>query len=267
MILNRENVSHGALVVGKLGTAPTGAVVGSVNAPPPALDWDALAASTDGYVLTCSAAAPEGVAWVAATSVNYLTSTYILKTADANLANAQVLGSLAGGIMKCAATTGVVSIASAGTDYAAAAGGSGIVTVGTITSGTWHGTAIATGYGGTGAASATLGFDALSPMSALGDLIYGGAAGANQRLAGNTTTTKKFLRQTGNSTASAAPAWDTIVTGDLPSNIVISGSIATNGISSAPAQAAFPGTAGGTDATVINKITAILVALGFCAAS
>jgi hypothetical protein len=44
------------------------------------------------------------------------------------------------------------------------------------------------------------------------------------------------------------------------------GPIAANG-ATPPTQAAFPGTAAGTDAVVINKIVAILVGLGFCAAS
>lgn len=59
--------------------------------------------------------------------------------------------------------------------------------------------------------------EALSnPMTAVGDSIYGGASGAPQRLAGNTTATRKFLRQTGDGTNSAAPAWDTLAAGDLP---------------------------------------------------
>jgi len=61
--------------------------------------------------------------------------------------------------------------------------------------------------GGTGATTAAAGFDALSGMSALGDIIYGGAAGTRTRLAGNTTTTLKYLVQTGDGAASAAPAW------------------------------------------------------------
>ena len=44
-------------------------------------------------------------------------ATYILQVADGDLPNAQDLGSLSGGILKSAATTGVVSIAAAGTDY------------------------------------------------------------------------------------------------------------------------------------------------------
>ena len=55
-----------------------------------------------------------------------------------------------------------------------------------------------------------------NPMTTLGDVVYGGASGAPTRLAGNTTTTKKFLRQTGNGTVSAAPAWDVLVAGDIP---------------------------------------------------
>lgn len=46
-----------------------------------------------------------------------------------------------------------------------------------------------------------------NPMSALGDIIYGGASGVETRLPGNTTTTQKFLTQTGNGTISAAPAY------------------------------------------------------------
>ncbi len=57
----------------------------------------------------------------------------------------------------------------------------------------------------------------------LGDLLYR-AASLWTRLAGNTTSTKKFLRQTGTGAASAAPAWDTLVAGDLPNTAVTPGS-------------------------------------------
>ncbi len=55
-----------------------------------------------------------------------------------------------------------------------------------------------------------------SPMTTLGDIIYENASPAAARLSGNTTTTKKFLTQTGTGTISAVPAWDTIATGDIP---------------------------------------------------
>ncbi len=56
----------------------------------------------------------------------------------------------------------------------------------------------------------------LGTLTTLGDLLYRSASGLS-RLAGNTATTKKFLTQTGSGSASAAPAWDTLVVGDLPS--------------------------------------------------
>ena len=46
-----------------------------------------------------------------------------------------------------------------------------------------------------------------NPMTTLGDSMYAGAGGAAMRLSGNTTTTRKFLTQTGTGSVSAAPAW------------------------------------------------------------
>lgn len=51
---------------------------------------------------------------------------------------------------------------------------------------------------------------------ALGDTLYSSAANTLSKLAGNTTSTKKFLRQTGTGSVSAAPAWDTVVAADIP---------------------------------------------------
>jgi hypothetical protein len=73
--------------------------------------------------------------------------------------------------------------------------------------------------GGTGATTATAAFDALSPTSSLGDLIYRGASN-NVRLAGNATTTRKYLTQTGDGTYSAAPAWGTIAANDVPGSAI-----------------------------------------------
>ncbi len=69
--------------------------------------------------------------------------------------------------------------------------------------------------GGTGQTTAVLGFNALSPVTTLGDTIFRDATN-NVRLAGNITTAKQFLTQTGNGTVSAAPAWAGIVAGDVP---------------------------------------------------
>jgi hypothetical protein len=78
--------------------------------------------------------------------------------------------------------------------------------------------------GGTGQTGASAAYNALSPMTTLGDIEYESAANTASRLAGNTTTTKKFLTQTGNGTISAAPGWNTIAGSDLP--IVVPGTSA-----------------------------------------
>lgn len=60
--------------------------------------------------------------------------------------------------------------------------------------------------------------DTVANSPVLGDVLFGNSTPAWDKLAGNTTSTKKFLRQTGTGTVSAAPAWDTIVNADLPSS-------------------------------------------------
>lgn len=73
----------------------------------------------------------------------------------------------------------------------------------------------------TGTASGNI---ANTVMTTSGDTLYGGSSGTATRLAGNTTGTKKFLTQTGTGTVSAAPGWNTIVSGDVPAiNLATSG--------------------------------------------
>jgi Pectate lyase superfamily protein len=78
---------------------------------------------------------------------------------------------------------------------------------------------VAIGNGGTGQVAANAGFNALAPLTTLGDVIYEDATPKAVRLAGSTSATKQFLTQTGNGTISAAPAWGGIVSGDLPATI------------------------------------------------
>jgi lysophospholipase L1-like esterase len=61
--------------------------------------------------------------------------------------------------------------------------------------------------------------DASITTHALGDLLFGDAIGGMATLAGNATAIKKYLRQTGTGTLSAAPAWDALVESDV-SNLV-----------------------------------------------
>lgn len=49
-----------------------------------------------------------------------------------------------------------------------------------------------------------------NPLTTLGDVIYGASGGTLTRLAGNTATTRKFLRQVGDATNSAAPSWEEV---------------------------------------------------------
>lgn len=78
-------------------------------------------------------------------------------------------------------------------------------------------------HGGTGETTKTEAFDALSPTSALGDLIYGGAAGTGLRLPGNTTIVKKFLTSAGTGAVANAPAWDIIEEEDLDGILIDGG--------------------------------------------
>ncbi len=56
----------------------------------------------------------------------------------------------------------------------------------------------------------------VNPLTTLGDLIYGGVAGATTRLAGYTTSGMAVLTQTGTGAASAAPVWTaTIGSGNI----------------------------------------------------
>jgi hypothetical protein len=90
-----------------------------------------------------------------------------------------------------------------------------------------------------------------NPMTTLGDLIYEDATPTAVRLAGNTTTTKKYLSQTGNGTISAAPSWAQIAFGDL------SGSVASTQM---PALTGDVTTTAGTVATTVGKIQGVAVA-------
>ena len=70
-----------------------------------------------------------------------------------------------------------------------------------------NGSVVSIANGGTGQTSAGAAFNALSPVTTLGDMMYGSAANTVSRLGGNTTGTINFLAQTGTGSVSAAPVW------------------------------------------------------------
>jgi len=125
-------------------------------------------------------------------------ATYITQTADATLTGEQAMGALATGIVKNTTTTGVQSIAAEGTDYYGVGA-----------------TDVAIADGGTGASTATAGFDALSPLTTIGDLLFGGASGTGSRLGGNTAATNLFLRSLGTGAAAQAPTWSAVTKADV----------------------------------------------------
>jgi hypothetical protein len=91
---------------------------------------------------------------------------------------------------------------------------------------------LAIASGGTGQTTALAAFDALSPMTTYGDLVYEGNSGTALRLAGSTSATKRFLTQTGTGTVSAAPAWGQIAAADLAASPVTGAVIGVSGAGS-----------------------------------
>jgi hypothetical protein len=105
-----------------------------------------------------------------------------------------------------------------------ATGSGGAATVGLAASGVGAGSCNACNlsYDAYGRLTAASTGGSAAIVTLLGDTLYATGPGALARLAGNTSATKKFLSQTGDATNSAAPAWGTIATGDLPSSIPLS---------------------------------------------
>lgn len=123
---------------------------------------------------------------------------------------------------------------------------------------------LALNAGGTGisAGSANAAYNALSPMSTVGDLEYESATGVASRLPGNTSATKEFLTQTGTGSVSAAPAWGTIANTDISglTNTQLSGSAAiSNANLAAVAANTIKSNITGSSATPSdNTLTAII---------
>ena len=174
---------------------------------------------------------------------------------DGTIANADIDAAAAIADTKLAtiATAGKVAnsattATSAGTANAIVArDASGNFTAGTITA-TLNGTAnnvsgtVAISNGGTGATTSSGAFDALSPLTTIGDILYAGTGGTDTRLAGNTSATKMFLSSTGTGSAAQAPAWGALAAADIPA--LDAGKITTGTLSNSLVNWAAPGTIG-----------------------
>lgn len=98
----------------------------------------------------------------------------------------------------------------------------------------------------------------------LGDTLYASAANTLSKLAGNTTTTKKYMIQTGTGAASAAPVWGTIDGADVSGNISGSAGSVANALTlgtyltgtSFNGSAAVTATVDATSANTASKVVA-----------
>jgi hypothetical protein len=202
-------------------TAPTfsGALSGNATTATTATAATATAITDDAatnatmYPTWVTTASGNQAQKVSSTKLTFNPSTGALTTttfSGALSGNATTASALAANPSDCGADTYATTIAAngnltcatvtnaglAGSIAASKLVGSDIATVGTITTGTWTGTAVDATHGGTAQTSWTL-----------GDLLYSSATNVLSKLAGNITTTKKYLAQTGNGSVSAAPTW------------------------------------------------------------
>jgi hypothetical protein len=98
----------------------------------------------------------------------------------------------------------------------------------------------------------------------LGDTLYSSAANTLAKLAGNTTTTKKYLVQTGTGAVSAAPSWGTVDGADVTGNISGSAGSVANALTlgtyltgtSFNGSAAVTATVDATSANTASKVVA-----------
>lgn len=105
----------------------------------------------------------------------------------------------------------------------------------------WNAVALNQSGAVSGALGATNGGTGQSAYT-VGDLLYSGVTNTLSKLAGNTTTTKKYLVQTGTGSASAAPLWGTIAGADVTGAV----SSATNVAGGAANQIVYQSGSGAT---------------------
>lgn len=186
-------------------------------------------AGTDGIVIgngtgAVLGAAPVTIAQhVADTTHNGYLSSTDWNTFNGKQAAGSYITALTGDVT--AAGPGSVSAALTATTNATLTTISSLVSVGTITTGTWSATTIAINKGGTGQVTAAAAFNALSPITTTGDMIYSPSGATSQRLA--VGSTGNVLTVAGGVPSWAPPATSGTVTSvaqTVPAFLSISGS-------------------------------------------
>ncbi|MBI3927281.1 MAG: tail fiber domain-containing protein [Armatimonadetes bacterium] len=174
--------------------------------------WQGLPVGADEQLLVADSAEPKGVKWSALPAHQH----------DAGDLTSGILGAARGGTGIGSYITGNYLRAASSSALEERTPAQVLTDIGASAVGHTHdASAIATGLlqviqGGTGLGAA-----------ALGDILYSNAANSMARLAGNTTTARKFLSQTGTGSASAAPSWEPLQVGDLPAHTHSAADIAT----------------------------------------
>jgi hypothetical protein len=164
-------------------------------------------------------------------------------------------------------TTGDMLYGSASNTWSKLALGSAyksLVVNGSGTQVEWNAVALNQAGAVSGALGATNGGTGQSSY-AVGDILYSGLANTLSKLAGNTSTTKKFLSQTGTGSDSAAPSWDAVSSGDISglgtmasqnaNNVAITGGTINGTTVGASTPAAVTG-------TVVSGTTSVVAANG-----
>jgi hypothetical protein len=153
-------------------------------------------------------------------SVDYVGGTNITVTGQTIDVTGTIAATL-GGTGTSTVTTGDLLYGSATNTWSKLAKGAGYKSLIMNAGGTlpeWNAVALDQSGAVSGALGATNGGTAQSSY-ATGDILYASAANTLAKLAGNITTTKKYLIQTGGGAVSAAPAWGTIDGADVTGNI------------------------------------------------